>query len=120
MPSLIVQTARGGAVEEQLRREPPASVGDGEVVVEALASDAEGRLDAPEEGEVVMSVLSPEALMRERDELARTIERAATGTQPLVVVVEAAEELREEELAAVLEPARRSRRPVILRVERAA
>jgi hypothetical protein len=116
-PSLIVQTTRGGVVEEQLRREPPASVSDGEVVVEALASDAAGRLDAPEGGEVVMSVLSPEALVRERDELRRTIDRARTSTEPVIVVVEAADELREEELEAVLEAARRSRRSVILRIE---
>lgn len=116
-PTLVVQTTQGGAVDEQLRREPPASVGDGEVVVEPLATDAAGRLEAPEGGEVVMSVLSPEALVREREELQRTIERAGTGTQPVIVVVEAAEELREEELDAVLEAARRSRRSVILRIE---
>jgi hypothetical protein len=103
--------------DRQLRREPPASVSDGEVVVEPLATDAAGRLDAPEGGQVVMSVLSPEALVRERDELHRTIERAETSTEPVVVVVEAAEELRDEELEAVLEAARRSRRSVILRVE---
>jgi hypothetical protein len=41
---------------------------------------------------------------------------AGTGVEPLVVVVEAAEELREDELAPVLEAARHTDRGVILRV----
>jgi hypothetical protein len=117
MPTLIVQAPRGGGVDEQLRREPPSSVSEGEVAVEALPADAAGRLSAPEGGEVVMSVLSPEALLRERDALRRTIERAGTSTQPAVVVVEAADELRAEELDAVLEAARHASRSVILRIE---
>ncbi len=43
---------------------------------------------------------------------------AQTGVEPLVVVVEAAEELRDDELAAVLEAAGHASRPVILRVLR--
>ena len=39
-----------------------------------------------------------------------------TGDEPLVVVVEAAEELREDELAPVLEAAGHTPRAVILRV----
>jgi predicted P-loop ATPase/GTPase len=116
-PSLIVQAARGGAVDRQLRRDPPAGVTSGEVVVEALEADAAGRLDAPDVGEVVMSVPAPEALLRDRDELRRAIDKAGPGAEPLVVVVEAAEELREDELAAILDAARRSRRSVILRIE---
>ena len=117
MAQLIVQVIENGAVAEQRRRDAPAAVRGGDVVVEELASDAAGRLDAPAAGEVVMSVLSPEALVRDRDELHRAIEGAGEGTEPLVVVVEAAEELREDELDAVLAAARRSRRAVILRVE---
>lgn len=116
-PKLIVQSARGSAVGEQFRREPPASVTSGEVVLVALPADAAGRLDAPDAGQVVMSVLAPEALVRERDELRRAIDRAGTGTEPLIVVVAAAEELREDELAAILDAARRTRRSVILRIE---
>ena len=40
------------------------------------------------------------------------------GVEPVVVVVEAADEFREDELAAVLDAARRTSRPVIVRVIR--
>ena len=103
-PALIVQVPRGGAVGRQLDANPP---GD-EVVVSALATG----------GEVVLSVPSPETLDRERDEVRRVIAHAGTGTEPLVVEVEAAEELRDEELAAVIEAAEHSTRAVILRVLR--
>jgi hypothetical protein len=103
-PVLIVQVPRGGAVDRQLEANPP---GD-EVVVSALATG----------GEVVLSVPSPETLDREREEVRRVIAQAGIGTEPLVVEVEAAEELRDDELAAVVEAARRASRAVILRVLR--
>ena len=65
---------------------------------------------------MVRSVASPETLAREADELQRAIRGAGTGDEPLVVVVEAAEELREDELAPVLEAAGHTPRAVILRV----
>jgi len=117
-PKLIIQVPRGGAVDRQLSAEPPQSVTDGAVVVVAGPTDAAGHLEPPAAGEVVMSVPSPEALSREVDEVRRVIERAGTGVEPLVVVVDAAEELREDELAAVLEAAEHSSRAVILRVLR--
>lgn len=46
------------------------------------------------------------------------IARAGTGVEPLVVVVEAAEQLRESELAALLGAASHARRAVILRIIR--
>ena len=46
------------------------------------------------------------------------IAQAGTGSEPLVLVVEAAEELREEELAAVLGAVSHTSRAVILRVMR--
>ena len=46
------------------------------------------------------------------------IARAGTGVEPLVVVVEAAEELRDDELAAVVNATDHASRPVILRVLR--
>jgi hypothetical protein len=55
--------------------------------------------------------------MRERDELCKVLGQAGDGEEPLVVMVEAAEELREEELDALLEAARRSPRVVILRIQ---
>ena len=73
------------------------------MVVEHGATDAEGNL---------------EALAREPGEVRRVIARAGTGVEPLVIVVEAAEELREEELAVTLDAADRTPRAVILRVVR--
>jgi hypothetical protein len=88
------------------------------VAVEHGATDAEGNLEALAAGQVVMSLPSPEALVREPGEVRRVIGRAGTGVEPLVIVVEAAEELREEELAATLDAAGRTPRAVILRVVR--
>jgi hypothetical protein len=65
-----------------------------------------------------MSVPSPESLSREAGELRRVISQAGTGTEPLVVVIEAAEELPERDLAAAVEAAQHASRPVILRVAR--
>lgn len=86
-------------------------------MVEALTGAAE-RLGPPDAGEVVLSVPSPETLAHEADEVRRVIARADRGVEPLVVVVEAAEELQEEELGAVLDAAHQSSRPVILRIMR--
>jgi hypothetical protein len=117
-PKLIIQVPRGGAVDRQLDTDPPQIVADGEVVVTAGPTDAEGHLDPPAAGEVVLSVPSPEALAREADEVRQVLARAGTGVEPLVVVVEAAEELREDELAAVAQAAQHAPRAVILRVLR--
>jgi hypothetical protein len=60
-------------------------------------------------------VLSPEAL-RERQEVEDAVTGTDTGDQPPVIVVEAAEFLREDELSAVLDAAQRVNRAVILRI----
>ena len=117
-PRLIVQLPRGSAVERQLSAEAPQSVAGGEVVVEIGPTDAKGQLEPPAAGQVVLSVPSPETLAREAGEVRRVITQAGTGVEPLVVVVEAAEELREDELAAVLEAAEHTSRPVIMRIIR--
>ncbi len=87
-------------------------------MVEVGPADAQGHLEPPAAGKVVLSVPSPEALAREPGEVRRVISQAGTGLDPLVLVVEAAEELREEELAAVLQAAGHTSRPVILRILR--
>jgi hypothetical protein len=115
-PTLIIQVPRGGAVERQLSAQPPDSVASGQAVVEIAPTDAEGRLEAPAAGQVVLSLPSPEGLEREAGEVRRVIAHAGTGVEPLVVVVEAGEELREEELAAVLDAAGHTSRAVILRI----
>jgi hypothetical protein len=115
-PRLLIQLARDGALDRQLQSDPPQSVADGDVVVERLAADAGGRLGPPEVGQVVLSVPSPETLGREPEEVRRVIDGAGAGAEPVIVVVEAAEELREEELSTVLDAADRTRRAVILRI----
>jgi hypothetical protein len=119
-PTLIIQVPRGGAIDRQFSAEAPASVASGEIVVELGPTDAEGVLEPPAVGEIVISLPSPEALRREAGELRRVISRAGPGVEPLVVVVEVAEELRADELAAVLDAASHSSRAVILRVVRGA
>lgn len=114
--SLIVQLPRDGAVDRHFQAGPPPSVASGRVVLDHITPGAGGRLGPPEAGEIVMSVLSPEALIRERQQLRDVVHRAAAGDEPLVIIVQAAEELREDELAAVLAGAAHTRRPVILRV----
>lgn len=109
---------RGGTLDQQLATQPPASVSNGAVVVEREQPDEQGNLEAPAAGEVVLSAASPEAFSREPAEVRHVIDRAGTGTEPLVIVIEDAEELREEELAPVVQAAARSSRPVILRVIR--
>jgi hypothetical protein len=117
-PSLIIQIPRGSALERQLSAQPPPAVASGELVIEVGMTDAEGSLEPAGGGEVVLSVPSPESLAREPAEIHRVIAHAGPGVAPLVVVVEVAEELRDDELAPVLEAAGRSSRPVILRLIR--
>ena len=112
---VIVQLPRGGAVDRYLRAYPPPGAASGQVVVEPVAAEPDGRLGPPEAGEVVMSVLSPEAL-RDQQQVRDVIRQAAPDSGPLVIVIEAAEELREDELAAVLDAAARADRAVVLRV----
>ena len=113
---VIVQLPRGSTVDQYLRTYPPPSLASGRAVLDQLAAGPDGRLGPPETGEVVMSVLSPEALSRDEQEVRDVIRHAADGTGPLVIIVQAAEELREDELAVVLDAAAHARRDVVLRV----
>jgi hypothetical protein len=117
-PILIVQVPDGSEVERQLAAAPPESVTGGQVVVEVIPADDAGVLEPPDVGEVVATLPSPEALRREAAELRRVIGGAGPGSQPIVIVVEAAEELREDELAAALQTSSHASRAVILRVMR--
>jgi hypothetical protein len=113
--SVIIELARDGAVDRSLRADPPPSVVSGRVVLDHLEADANGRLEAPEGGAVVLSVLSPESL-RDTTQVENALLQADTGDEPPVIIVEAAEYLREDELASVIDAAGRLQRVVILRI----
>lgn len=117
-PRLIIELPREGALERQLERDGLEAIARGEVVVEAGPTDEQGNLEAAAAGQVVLSVPSPEALPRQAEDVRRIIRGAGTGTEPLVISVGAAEELREQEIAVLLDAAGHARRPVILRIER--
>jgi hypothetical protein len=116
-PTLILQLARGGAVDRKLAEDEPESVASGAVVIDHVPADSHRDVEGGS-GQVVLSVPSPEELTRTPDEVRRVISGAGRGDEPLVVVVEAAEELRDDELGVVVEAARHTSRPVILRVMR--
>jgi hypothetical protein len=111
--ALIIQLPAGSAVDRQLELDPPPSVASGRAVVERLSADADGTITPPEAGQVVLSFLSPEALRREADQVRREI-RPDDGSEPPVVVIEVAEYLREDELAALVQAAEDASRTVIL------
>jgi hypothetical protein len=111
---------RGSAVERQLRDAPPPAAAGHDVVVETGLTDEEGNLEPPLAGEVVMTLPAPEALERQADDVRRVLDAAGTGTEPLVIVLEAAELFRDADLAGVVTAAARAPRPVILRVIRPA
>ena len=116
-PTLIIQVPRGSAVQRQLQAAPPPAIRGHEVVIQTAATDDEGNLEALS-GEMVLSVLAPEELARHADEVQRVLRQAGTGTAPLVIVVEAAEELQDHQVTPVLEAAQHAPRPVILRIIR--
>lgn len=113
---VIVQLAPGSEVDRQLSADPPPSVASGAVVLEHEEPAPDGRLGPPDGGEVVLTVLSPEALRREPAEVESAVGRPADPNQPPVVIVEAAEELREEELTVLVSAAARANRVAILRI----
>jgi hypothetical protein len=117
-PALIIQVPRGSAVERQLREDPPQALSTLDVLVQTGATDDQGVLEPPIGGEVVFSAPSPETLERQGDDVQQVIRQAGTGTAPLVIVVEAAEVLRQEDLEPVVAAATRASRPVILRIIR--
>ena len=114
-PSVIVQLPRDGAVDRELHAYPPPSVASGQAVLDHVPPGGDGRLEPPEASEIVMSVPSPEAL-RQPSEVRDVIEQAPDKRKPLMIIVEAAEELREEELAVVVDAAERAHRLVIIRI----
>ena len=58
---VIVELARDGEVDRDLRADPPPSLASDQVVLDHVEADPHGDIGPPEAGEVIMSVLSPEA-----------------------------------------------------------
>jgi len=113
---LIVELTRDSAVDRNIRADVPPSVKSGRVVLDHIEADDLGRLVPPPAGEVVLTVLSPEGLRRDSQVVRDAVAQAAGDDQPPVIVVEEAEYLREDELAAVLDAADRADRVVIVRI----
>jgi hypothetical protein len=116
-PNLIIQVPSGSAIERQLRDQPPASLTAGDVLVQTGPTDAHGVLEELA-GELVLALPAPEGLRRNAAELRRVLAQAGTGTAPLVVQIEAGEELLEEEVAPLVGAAKTAPRTVILRIIR--
>jgi hypothetical protein len=113
---LIIQLPRGSSIDVHLREEPPARLADGRVVLEHLTAGEDGTLPPPAAGEVLLTLPSPEALRRQSYEILTAVIDAAEDGGPLVVLVEGAEYLRDDEIDAVLEAAAATKRVVILRL----
>jgi hypothetical protein len=113
---LIIQLPRGSSVDVHLQEEPPASIADSRVVLEHLPVDDDGKLLPPRAGEIILRVPSPEALRRERQAILDEVVAAAADGGPLVVLVEGAEYLRDNEIDAVLGAADATKRVLILRI----
>lgn len=113
---LIIQLPSGSSVDVHLREDPPAALTDGRVVLEHLTAGADGKLPPPAAGEIVLTVPSPEALRRDPGEILSIVIDAAEDDAPLIVLVEGAEYLRDDEIDAVLEAAAATKRIVILRI----
>jgi hypothetical protein len=110
---VIIQLPAGSVIDRQLEQDPPPSVTSGRAVVERLPAAADGTIEPPEAARVVLSFLSPEALIREAEQIRHEVQRIG-GTEPPVVVVQVAEELREDELAVLLQAAGHAGRTLLL------
>lgn len=113
---LIIQVPRGSSIDENLHKEPPAGLADRRILVEHLPAGADGKLEPSPAGDIVLTVPSPEALRREPEEVERAILAEGSEGGPLVVLVDGAEYLRDDELEAVVVAAAQTERMVILRI----
>lgn len=112
--TVVLRLPRDGELERRFRSEPPDGA-DG-VALDPVDPSSSGRIELPDPGKLVFSVLAPEELPRDADALRRAVRSAGPGDEPLVIAVEAASELQPDELAAVLDAAAHAERPVILTV----
>jgi hypothetical protein len=116
-PKLIFQVPTGSAIERQLRVALPRALSGDDVLVQTGPTDEQGNLEALA-GETIISVPSFEELERQAGGLRHLLRQAGTGTQPLVILVGAAEEIGDQLASEVLDAAREAPRPVFVRVVR--
>ena len=86
------------------------------MVLEHLSAGPDGTLTPPEAGEILLTVPSPEALRRNPDYVLEVVTAAEEDGGPLVLLVEGAEYLRDDEIAPVLDAAAATKRVLILRI----
>jgi hypothetical protein len=117
---LIIRVRQGSRIESQLRDDPPSLAREGSVSLDPVAPPNSGAaaIEPPSPGQVVYALPSPEGLVRERQELHDAISGAPHGIEPLVILIEAGNELRDDELEAAVYAADTTSRPVILTVLR--
>lgn len=114
---VILLVPEGSDAHRTLRDEPPPSVAGGAVVVDPIPPiGGSGRIDPPTTGRVVFSLPSPEVLLRDADDVRRAVDLAPAGPEPTVVVLEAADTLREEHLALLVEAGARAPGPLVVAV----
>jgi hypothetical protein len=88
-----------------------------DVLVQTGPTDDQGNLEALA-GETVLSIPSFAELERQADGLRHLLRQAGTGTEPLVIVVGAAELIEDQIASAVVDAASDAPRPVFVRVIR--
>jgi hypothetical protein len=113
---LIIQVPHGSSIDLFLKADPPAAIADVRVIVEHLGAGEDGKLLPPEAGEVVLGVPSPETFRREPEQVTAAISAAAEDGPPLVILVDGAESLRDDEVGIILDAAAQTDRIVILRI----
>jgi hypothetical protein len=113
---LIIQVPHGSSIDLFLKADPPAAIADVRVIVEHLGAGEDGKLLPPEAGEVVLGVPSPETFRREPEQVTGAISAAAEDGPPLVILVDGAESLRDDEVGTILDAAAQTDRIVILRI----
>ena len=71
--TLVLQLPIDGALDLALRADPPPSVADGTVALDAAPADDRGRLERPAGGDVVLALPSPEGILRQADDVRRAL-----------------------------------------------
>jgi hypothetical protein len=114
---VVVLVPRDSRAHHALRDDPPPSVAGGAVVVTPVTPVGDtSRIEPPATGTVVFSLPSPEVLLRDADDVRRAVDLAPPGAEPVVVLLAAADALREEHLALLVEAGARAPSALVVAV----